>query len=594
MGMSREGAQQNMQTMQNSTSGAMDTSGEQGGGQGKTKSLVAVNDLLYVLEPDLSVATNRTHKRHFFQSNSYTDQQNAICILNSGADYIDPRRSFLEFEVELSDADAACYLGMHGSICNLIRQITVSTRSGDEISRIQDYAHFINMMLPYSHDKEWFNTQGQLMEYGGFLLGKDTKTFQGEFAYASKKLTNTVGNGAASVTTDIHVNLKDQISPTEQDYSGNKMKGTSTEAVQNTDTTRKFLIPLYLISPFFQYNRLLPAMVMSGMRIEIEFNRPELAYVSGKVDSGTSVFTVSNTDAVRFTINKPIFNLCSVQLSDAIQRALNEQSAVNGLELVYCDYERTEAQLGGSGNTNDMMYVEVRKSCSRALKAFARVYNMELDTLNEDSLRGDNFPFVEYQWQLGSLYFPNQSVKAEVNNWRSTASIAPQAFSYFLDSVDKYHPASRAPMGTFRSVEDITTARQHRLFDTQLIDGGTSVALPTAVSKYALGYQRDRLFGQVGSYSRDQHVIGVTLERSTLFNLAGVPVNNSRVLALRGRLWSPGNGADAVKTGHHASTAYGNNGVGGTRTTAYPRRVLIYLKFVKLARVFLNNVEVEQ
>ena len=337
-------------------------------------------------------------------------------------------------------------------------------------------------------------------------------------------------------------------------------------------------------------------MVMSGMRIEIEFNRPELAYVSGRVNPVNNVFTVSDTDAVRFTINKPIFNLCSVQLSDAIQRALNEQSAVNGLELVYCDYERTEAQLGGSGNTNDMMYVEVRKSCSRALKAFARVYNMELDTLNEDSLRGDNFPFVEYQWQLGSLYFPNQSVKAEVNNWRSTASIAPQAFSYFLDSVDKYHPASRAPMGTFRSVEDITTARQHRLFDTQLIDGGTSVALPTAVSKYALGYQRDRLFGQVGSYSRDQHVIGVTLERSTLFNLAGVPVNNSRVLALRGRLWSPGNGADAVSTGHHASTAYvgGVGGVGGTRTTAYPRRVLIYLKFVKLARVFLNNVEVEQ
>ena len=66
-----------------------------GGGQSnsqdmsKRQGLMAVNDLNYVLEPDLSVASNKTHKNHFFQSNEYTPNQTAICILNSGADYID-------------------------------------------------------------------------------------------------------------------------------------------------------------------------------------------------------------------------------------------------------------------------------------------------------------------------------------------------------------------------------------------------------------------------------------------------------------------------------------------------------------------------
>ena len=73
-----------------------------GGGGSDRDGLIQVNDLVYKLEPDMSVATQRTHKNHFFQSPTYTNQQPAISILNSGADYIDTRRSFLHLEVELS------------------------------------------------------------------------------------------------------------------------------------------------------------------------------------------------------------------------------------------------------------------------------------------------------------------------------------------------------------------------------------------------------------------------------------------------------------------------------------------------------------
>jgi hypothetical protein len=74
---------------------AMDTSqdGAAANEQGKRQGLITVNDLSYVLEPDLSVAVNKTTKKHFFQSTSYDPSQNGICIFNSGADYIDTRRS---------------------------------------------------------------------------------------------------------------------------------------------------------------------------------------------------------------------------------------------------------------------------------------------------------------------------------------------------------------------------------------------------------------------------------------------------------------------------------------------------------------------
>jgi hypothetical protein len=78
------------------------------------------------------------------------------------------------------------------------------------------------------------------------------------------------------------------------------------------------------------------------------------------------------------------------------------------------------------------------------------------------------------------------------------------------------------------------------------------------------------VYGKPGSFSGGGHTLAVSLERSSLFNLSGIPINNSRVLALRGQFSSD---SSEISTSS---------------------RVNIYLKFVKLARIFLNNVEVEQ
>lgn len=516
----------------------------------KSQGLIAVNDLTYILEPDLSVASNKTHKNHHFQSATYSPTQSAICILNSGADYIDTRRSWFQFELEFKtpntettysipgdydsvpttvpDTTTHGAFGVHGSACNVISSIVISTRSGDELCHLTDFNLMQNMLIPLQYGREWADGPGQLMGFGG-----------------------GVGNGK----------------------------------------TQRFAIPMYILSPLFGYGRLMPSMLMSGMRIEITWASPEIAFQCVKntaltTSTETTVYT-SVERVVDYAIHNPQFVLSSVQLSDSIQRSLNELSATNGLEIVYCDYSSTK-----TNSTSALLEIntEVRKSCSRALKAFARVRNVSYNAIPfnaglftdpsngvddtgigvrsmNDSFRGEaSFPFKEYQWQLGSLYFPQQPVTGGSDDVTAPPKCAVSAYAHLLEAVDKYH--DNAPIfNTFKEIPN----------------GGYKFGESYYSRAAKLGYTTDDAVKKSldYGYTGQSSTVAVTLERSTMFNLAGVPVNNSRVLALRGKLST-------------VSKEKKLNDPDGASATKQLRTLDIFLKYVKLARVFLNNVEVEQ
>jgi len=535
----------------------MDTGGDTSNSQdmSKRQGLIAVNDLMYVLEPDLSVASNKTHKNHFFQQSEYSGGSNAICILNSGADYIDTRRSWLQFDVELTVDDVVpptiaapdngvdhpendvCHasFGAHGSACNLIQSILISTRSGDELAHLFEFGLMQNMLIPLAYGREWMDGPGKLMGMGGGIQNKDRGGF---------------GEGGS----------------------------------------KRFCIPMYCLAPLFGYGRLMPSMLMSGLRIEINFAEPAKAYQM--VTSNRVTRFINNPVISRpverkssYKIKSPQFVLSSVQLSDSIQRALNELSATNGLEIVYTDYAHTN---GGQSITSDIN-TEIRKSCSRALKAFARVRNVGYDTSktldwtrynandptgkgmesSNDSFRAEQeFPFTEYQWQLGSLYFPQQPVTGAGNTDElKRKSCAVSSYAHLLEAVDKYQD-NAAIFNTFTGVPT----------------GGSKAGDDYYSQSTRLSYSggdRETMHG----FNGRQTTLAVTLERSTMFNLAGVPVNNSRVLALRAKL-------DPTIT--DLRSHYVTLEKDGRRSLNFKRDLHIFLKYVKLARVFLNNVEVEQ
>jgi len=703
----------------------------QGDQKSDREGMIQVNDLVYKLEPDISVAVNRTHKNHFFQQSEYKSSQTSISILNSGADYIDCRRSFLHFEVDLTcmphqilqydtwhtdepSVEAwvrACaqnyndnklvhgYFGPNGSILNLIDTVTVATRSGDELSRIQNVALLANTTLPLIYGDDWRKSVGSMIGFGDCVYGRSAKR---EHPYAR----------------------------------------------------RRYSIPLYLLSPLFQYGRLMPSMLMSGLKITLTWKPASKAFAQfvgslpatlqnyggyvrgvgvnesfipfstegkdqdplemlmntrlgdvpllmpagitgvipqstaftaeqavayreaqlqlgqlwqqcslvstegGRPDRlgayygdiqpynvyGVDTFTSPTADRAHptywgtgadtriglpttvrgpgllvpgyargpaigeqplngidlagdsalsrtlsrlalakyeqnppfveeYTIRGPEFSLCSVQLSDAIQRTLNEYSAVNGLEIVYTDYDLTSAPVVASKDGTSV-YTEVRKSASRALQAFARIvpdYSATIDKTSDsnaasiqyyEDLRDGAIGWLDYQWQLGSLYFPQQKVQA-----RAPMEMATLAYSYTLEAFDRMSGATSCML----RLQDNNTAK-----DTQVITLDRTLAHRNAgATAYAaapdlLSQERLYIKGKPGSFCGGGEVIAVSLERSSLFNLSGIPINNSRVLALRGNY-------SMVPTPYCSK-----------------HTLHIFLKYVKLARIFLNNVEVEQ
>lgn len=737
--------------------------------------MLQVNDLQYKLEPDLSVATQRTYTTQFFQNTIYDWSQTAIAVLNSGAYYIDPRRSFLTFDVILPrlttgfPASAsrrkffqALYLGKHGSVLNFIDQVVVTTRSGDELSRVNDFGTMMNELVPWMFGREYLETIGEGFGYGSYI-GSDN---------------------------DVKLAMQpDGATAWPPEYSDN--------------FRHKFSIPMYLLSPIFNYGRLLPAMLMSGLRIEIkwkeisacgvqfleniprelplggddspmrnltldrvplakkattttDFNpdktgattwvasygasstwglagggdvtyssstrlvtftadmhllakenegfergtRAPLAVGEGlelyettggcthkfKVlqivsdttllvepldeqevfvlfaDAGiagnaaaagqvitfpaatplrgvtTSVvlnniryfgrttgaleftadyptppgavailpltdgffrssvpsFTSNQADAVRGTVRFQVvptavtyqrnFNgtwnggqevlpyvamqnysisgielsLACTQLSDAVQRTLNEYSAQNGLEIVFADYDRTSGPINANAESTGV-YLEVRKSASRALMAFARVCPAPTATTRPfvdtfASLYGSSWS--SYQWQLGSLYFPQQKVAANdsVPLLQKDGTLA-LAYNHTADAFDRYHPKASSTAVSLRGAKT-----EWNVINRFPIPSTQEHAVDSLLAP-SFGY------GQWGSFVNGATTLACTLERSSLFDLSGIPINNSRVLSLRGDF-----------NGH----------------ATIPGILYIFLKYVKVVRVFLLNAEVEQ
>lgn len=574
--------------------------------------LVGINNLTYRLEPDMSVAVNCTDKNHFFQQQKYTNSQRAVCVLNSGADYIDPRRSFLCFTIKLPDihngnnglsnngygvktgsraperitfgrAKSSNPFGLdakgyYGSAINLIHSITISTRSGDELSRIERLNLLQYILNPFTRDKQWNDTVGAAMGQNQY------------FTVSSDKTVNT----------------------------NRKL------------LSMRVAIPMYCLSGLFNYDKLLPSMLMSGLRIEIAWASPQTAFVRSlaqptccsvvpfQTDKGYSYSTFitptahysgvsTGTDfpsvqpvsvdgnaeteekkeerlSGHDTLNSQVtignyeicdiyFQLKSIQLTDAVQRILNETSAVNGLEIVYTDINNTQAVQQASstnGRCTGDFYMEVRHAASRALRAML-VPRIQLanDTQCCDSFATIGTPFRRWHWRLGSLYFPHQPIKG-----KDVLEIIPQTYTYTLDAWGKVAGAPRTSV----TMEDYTSpyhlqtknpisilAADGTKVDKETIDD--HLPPPTEVGRARLYYDRVTTMAP----------IAVSLERSTLFNLSGIPINNSRVLSFHGEFDSASADTDLPKF-----PSYG------------PLVFDCFLQYVRLARVFLNNVEVEQ
>lgn len=589
---------QQQQSAQAAAGGA-DMMDETGAGDRRMGQLAA-NDLIYTLPNDLSVTVNKTHKNQYFQNSSYLDTQRGYCILNSGADYGDMRNSTLELGIRVNVAndngvsrDTIALLGEQGSILNIIKSITIMSRSGDVLSQINDLNLLRYQCAGYSYSKQWQQSVGQMIGYGSYLV------------------TNT---------------------------STDETKTNTTGLIQKQHfREQRFSIPLYLLSDFFAYGRLMPSMLLSGLRIEIEWESPNTAFqlCSAEYTSNAAYGLASPGIAIvsqisNYEIVNPYISLLSVQLTDGVQREINQLSATNGLELVYCDYERTDRDI----NTNATITFteEVRKAASRALRAVALLRPLEgtRNTVTSacfNSFATEPFAYLRWQWQLGSLYYPQQPVATTAQDGPGDASpegIIAETYKHTLigHNTLKANNLRESAIGCYTNFDRPVFEREsgrHGFADVNTVDETTdsvrkwlqkaqtspysnrnsvriSKGSKTVIDEKGESPEIRTLQAyDYGTFANGNSVVTCQLERSDLFNLSGVPINNSRVLQFRADLdialckeyqYKPPSALTDT-----ANVAANLLRPGGKYDG---RRLTIFLKYVRLARVFLTNVEVEQ
>jgi len=406
----------------------------------------SLNGVEYESLPSTSIAVSRTAERQFFQKNQYRPLEESLIDLNTGAKFINCRRSYLTFSVQLSRTNddgmglantPAGGFGK-GSVANLIRRVVVTTRSGVELCRTEDYNILSAKTMRYGCSREYLEQFGELMGYSPSLAS----------------------------TTD-------------------EFTGTApTQGATSLSAKRQFIIPLDLLSPVFQGDgkSLLPPQAAAGLRIQITWESSARGLLQDASTTAPDTYLIDDISVMAST----------TMMVDAWQKALNEESASEGLTYTFPTWYNTVSTLPAA---TDRINIEQRKAVARALKAFA-VYTVGADSIATDNMASEDYTWDRVEWRLGSLYPTQQPI---------------------VNSAEAYFVAQNAWDGGVLNCKSGINAVSFRAFE-----GKESIA-------------------------------AVTLERSDIringvLNISGLATNNSRVLSVDLKLATPAGAQGRVYT----------------------------------------------
>ena len=319
------------------------------------ESLIQLNQLSYQMMPQLGICSARTHTIGFPQQSVYTNGETMTWDSQTGAFYVDPVGSYLKFTVThtvtgaSSDAKGAKGFGS-GSACNLFSRIVVRTRSGKELTRVENLNLLAKFQQIYEQPYDWITTIGRAQ---GF----------------SNPSTVAVGNLYCDrVPAD----------------------------------GKTFIIPLCSIVPFFNtvgHGVMLPPQLMEGLRIEISLADPNVAFCN--LDQATGDGSVA-----QYTILRPEIHWDCYTLADQFARRIAEIAATKGLNLLHKEYFHTSVSLD-STQTN----FDIKKSASKSLSAHVICrQNANIASPVVDSFNSNLYDWTSIQSQIGSLYNPNQPI----------------------------------------------------------------------------------------------------------------------------------------------------------------------------------------
>jgi hypothetical protein len=329
-----------------------------------SESVLFANNLDYKLPTPSSVVTNRVLKRNYFQNRSYGEGQTMVCTLSTGTDQVDLKNSSLVLQIKTSkNAVGTNYQADfgEGSAVNLVKNMRINHRSGTTYTNTQKLNQWRKVQDRYNESSQWFASVGSLMGY-------DQKLDFG----------TTAGR----------------------------------------EETKLAIIPLSHLHPFFapEGGKLLPSVMASGMRIEIDLEAAATAfYERALIDTGS---------LGSYEILGCYIETMNISLMDSAQASLNTVAQQSSLEYVFKDIFTSQ---NSHPSNNTQVNIDVNKSVAFADTAYAIVQPQA--NLNDIEIDGFRTQYIsgKFDWTLGSNHYPNVKIDNE-----------PSAYHTALVTFDKF------------------------------------------------------------------------------------------------------------------------------------------------------------
>jgi hypothetical protein len=309
-----------------------------------------LNGVQYEALPESTIATARSFKRQFFQKNSYAaDTSQAICDWNTGAEYINCRRSYLKLRVKTS---AAANFG-YGGVTNLIRRVVITSRSGTEVSRTEDYNKLAPKIVRYGCSREYVEQFGQLMGY-------------------------------TDVATELETDF-DQLS-----------------------AGKVFLIPLPILSGFFEGDgqSLLPAQLAAGLRVELTLESNQRALVAA---TGAPTYEIEEISFLLNT-NSMVDSWQRKLNEESAREGLTYSFAEWHTTQSSLPSTGTQINIEVRKAVADALCAFVVTQSATSTDAVP-VPGPATDGYTIDNMKSDEYQATSVEWRLGSLYPYQQPIK---------------------------------------------------------------------------------------------------------------------------------------------------------------------------------------
>jgi len=314
-------------------------------------SLLALNNLDYRFPSSLSVATRRRMIRNQSNKTLYTEGDKIIIHLNTGSSYIYGPNSFLTFQLK--------------SIDNVGAPIATTNPFGYKGSSkycIRDVVVTSASGTELSRNLS-ANIQSRMLDR--WTCDRQyTDKFGQVSGYRDHELSMIAVGSLVNDGATVHAD----------------------SVVLDLQAGKQFCIPMKDISPIFAQQKLIPSFMASGMRIEITLESAQKAFRELGVFMEVSDPTI-------------------------VTDTFEDTASSKGLEFFWVESDRTRAVEQG-----EKYNVTMRKSVSRALSVLGVTrFTTAISSDIQDSIQSSIYTVDNYQFRLGSNYYPNTPVPQSDN-----------------------------------------------------------------------------------------------------------------------------------------------------------------------------------